>query len=236
MSSLFAFPERAAVNRPLPKARLTGFLRQTGTAGRAPTRLRERLAEQVQDILWAYKLAPETTNLPAGGGVKEVQVFHVLLKGTELDQDLLTAIDRAVNFPVWFELHHTHAEAAAQSGLIQPIAAPKRPHATDRAKQVLGDYLSGEPQPAGTARTPLPPALDLGALHTAMLQALIPLAPRPGEDLHTQLGRFNELRAKQRELARLEARLRREVQFNRKVALNRQVQTLRQAVAELTDN
>jgi hypothetical protein len=35
----------------------------------------------VPDILWAYKLAPETTNLPAGGGIAEIQVFRVLLKG-----------------------------------------------------------------------------------------------------------------------------------------------------------
>lgn len=233
MSGLFAFPDRAAVDRPLPKTRLTGFLRQAGTAGRAPTRLRERLAGQVQDIIWAYKLAPETTNLPAGNGIAEVQVFRVLLKGTELDQELLAAIDRAVNFPVWFELHHTSAEAAAESGLIQPVAAPKRPHAVDGAKQVLGGYLSGEPQPAATARTPLPPALDLGALHTAMLQSLIPLPPRPGEDLQAQIDRLDELRRKQRELARLEARLRREAQFNRKVTLNRSVRALREALQAL---
>jgi hypothetical protein len=187
----------------------------------------------VQDILWAYKLAPETTNLPAGGGIAEIQVFRVLLKGTELDQDLLAAVDRAVNFPVWFELHHIRDEAAAESGMIQPIAAPKRPHATEGAKQVLGDYLSGESQPAATARTPLPPALDLGALHTAMLQSLIPLPPGPGEDLQTQIHRLNELRGKQRELARLDARLRREVQFNRKVALNPQVRALREALQAL---
>ncbi|WP_295880219.1 DUF4391 domain-containing protein [uncultured Thiohalocapsa sp.] len=232
MSGLFAFPDRAAVNRLLPKTRLTEFLRQAGTGGRAPVRLRERLAAQVQDIVWAYKLAPETINLPAGSGAEEIQVFRVLLKGAELDHDLLRAVDRAVSFPVWFELHHARGEGA-DNGLIQPIAAPKRPHATDTARQVLGDYLTGAPQAASTTRAPLPPALNLGALHTAMLQSLIPLAPRPGEDLRSQLERLNELRGKQRELDRLEARLRREAQFNRKVALNRQVRALREALQAL---
>jgi hypothetical protein len=77
---------------------------------------------------------------------------------------------------------------------------------------------------------------DLKPLHTAMLRSLIPLAPRPGEDLQAQLERLHELRAKQRELIRLEARLRREAQFNRKVALNRQVRALRQAVSALASD
>jgi hypothetical protein len=58
-----------------------------------------------------------------------------------------------------------------------------------------------------------------------------PLPPRPGEDLNAQQQRLNDLRAKQRELDRPEARLRREAQFSRKVALNRQVRAQRDAVA-----
>jgi hypothetical protein len=95
----------------------------------------------------------------------------------------------------------------------------------------IASLFTGKPQPANTPRAPLPPALDPGALHTAMLQSPIPLPPRPGEDLNAQQQRLNDLRAKQRELDRLEARLRREAQFSRKVALSRQVRALRDAVA-----
>jgi hypothetical protein len=142
--------------------------------GRAPAKLRQRLAEQVQDIVWAYKLAPETINLPAGGGVAEVQVFRVLLKGAELDHDLLRAVDRAVSFPVWFELHPEATAAPTTGGMLQPMAAPKRPHATDSARQVLGEYLAGEPQPADAPRAPLPPGAEPAGAGAAggALQAL----------------------------------------------------------------
>src|SRR3546814_3288130 len=51
---------------------------------------------QVEQIVWAFKLAPETLHLPERPGVPEVQVFSIQLKVPELHRDVLRSIDGAI--------------------------------------------------------------------------------------------------------------------------------------------
>lgn len=204
---LFDYPERAAVGTVIPKAQIVARARSRG--------LRDRLSAQVGEILWAYKLAPVSLNLAASAELAEFQVFRVTLKpGTEsIAEPLLRAIDQAVPSPIVFEVYNqTH---------VHTVAAYKRPSDADASKEVLGDYLWGDPLPLETPRLPLPVALDMDGLYREMLRRLIPLPARAGEGLRDQLDRLMQVRAAERECARLEALLAREKQFNRKVEINR---------------
>ena len=96
---LFAFSPQAKVGRVVAKSKVY----QHATVGKA---LRERFVNQVDQILWQYKLAPETVNLPATLAVPEIQVFDIALKSPDLDVDVLAAIDRAIPLPIVFQLHH----------------------------------------------------------------------------------------------------------------------------------
>jgi hypothetical protein len=222
VTSLFAYPSQASVRRTVPKSRIYRF-------GLATERLQDRFVQQVEEIVWAYKLAPETVNLPPAGDVSEIQVFHVVLRGAELDDAVLATIDRGVNFPILFEL------VAADGMRVQPVAAYKRRSEASPDRQVIGDYLHDDWLPADAERAPLPFALDLSGLYAALLRPLIPLPPRPGEDLRAQLERLDRMRAKEREVRHAEARLRRERQFNRKVSLNAELRRLRAELARLSD-
>jgi hypothetical protein len=164
---------------------------------------------------WAHKLAPETLNLPATPAVPEIQVFRVTLKGDALDDDILRAIDRAIPFPLMFEL--------VAGDRVQPAAAYKRPSEAERGKWVLSDPLRGEWSALDAPRAPLPVAVNMGALYDGMLSALMPVAPVPGEDVETRLARLAAIRAKEREIAQLQSRLKRESQFNIKVTLHGQL-------------
>ena len=55
-------------------------------------------------IIWSYKLSPETLNLPAKGGVDEIQIFTLILKNENLKNDVLAAIDKAIPSPIIFIL------------------------------------------------------------------------------------------------------------------------------------
>ena len=95
--ALVSYPKQAEFGRTLPKNKI---YEHSG----ANTWLKDLFVEQVEQIVWRYKLAPETTNLPAKPGVPEIQVFTILLKTTELHHDVLRCIDGAVQFPIIFEL------------------------------------------------------------------------------------------------------------------------------------
>ncbi|HRK86967.1 MAG TPA: DUF4391 domain-containing protein [Alcaligenes faecalis] len=217
-SALIAYPKQAAVDRILPKSKVYEH-------GGANTRLKELFVKQVEQIVWAFKLASETLHLPERPGVPEIQVFSIQLKGPELHRDVLRSIDGAIPFPIVFELTF--------EGKTQVIAAYKRPNETDTSRWVLSDYFASKWFPAGCERTTMPIALHLGGLYEQLLHRLIPLPARPQETLAELIERVEQAQAKQREVDKTSARLAKEKQFNRKVEINAQLRQLKNDHAAL---
>lgn len=218
--TLYHYPPQTALKRVIPKTRIYD--------GAAPsTALRDRFVREVDQITWAHKLAPETLNLPATAAVPEIQVFRVTLKGDALHDDILRAVDRAIPFPLLFEL--------VAGERIQPAAAYKRPSEAERGKWVLSDPLRGEWVACDAARAPLPVAVNMGALYDRMLSALMPVAPVPGEHVETRIARLAAIRAKELEIAQLQSRLKRESQFNIKVTLHGQLAEAQAAFDHMKD-
>ena len=217
--ALIAYPKQAAFGRVLPKNKI---YEHSG----ANARLKNLFVEQVEQIIWQYKLAPETINLPARLGVPEIQIFSIQLKSTELHEDVLRCIDGAVQFPILFELHHGQGDQAK----TQVVAAYKRPSDADASRWVLSSHFTSDWMPAATARTAMPLALDMAQLYSALLQRLIPLTARPQELLSDWVARVELANTKRSEIEKTQARLTKEKQFNRKVDINA---TLRQLMNEL---
>ncbi len=214
-SALVSYPAQAAFGRTLPKSKI---YEHSG----ANTRLRDLFVKQVDQIIWQYKLAPETINLPARKGVPEIQIFSVQLKTPELHWDVLRCIDRAVQFPVLFEL--------CLAGRTRVVAAYKKPGEAGVAHWTLSDYFASDWLPADSARAAMPVVLNLGALYAQLLYPLIPLPARPHESLAELVERVSKVQATQREVDKTVSRLEKEKQFNRKVEINA---TLRRLKSEL---
>ncbi len=118
---------------------------------------------------------------------------------------------------------------------IQPAAAYKRPSEAERGKWVLSDPLRGEWTAHDAPRAPLPVAVNMGVLYDRMLSALMPVAPVPGEDVESRLARLAAIRAKEREIAQLQSKLKRESQFNIKVTLHGQLAEAQAAFDHMKD-
>ena len=203
--ALIAYPAQAAFGRILPKSKI---YEHSG----ASARLKGLFVKQVEQIVWQYKLAPETINLAAKPWVPEIQVFAIQLKTAELNLDVLRCIDGAVQFPIIFELGF--------DGRMQVIAAYKRPNESDATRWVLSDYFATKWLPNNIQRTALPMALDLGGLFEQVLQCLIPLLARAQESFADLLARVGQVTAMHREVEKTASKLAKEKQFNRKVEIN----------------
>lgn len=209
------YPAQAAFGRTLPKSKLY-------THSHASTRLKNLFVQQVEQIVWQYKLAPETINLPARPAVAEIQVFGIQQKTSELSLDVLRAIDQAVQFPIIFELTH-----AGRTQVAACYKSPgKRLNNSDASRWVLSDYFATGWLADNAQRSAQPVALHLGSLYTQLLRALLPLPARQHETLAEQVARLGALAAKQREADKTAARLGQERQFNRKVAINAELRLL----------
>jgi hypothetical protein len=250
---LFAWPKQAAFNRVVPKSKIYEHAVVSSA-------LKERFVQQVEQIKWAYKLAPETVNLPATEGVSEIQVFVITLKGDELDQAVLKAIDQAIPFPLIFEV--------MDGARVKMVAAYKRfaqspKNNSDIGRWSLGSYFDTGWKPDTLLRERLPVALDMEALYEQLLIPLVRVRPSnvlvsgleelpsisdsamatysPGSDLKPSARLTLEQRIKLAEdaavqmklIERLEGRLGREKQFNKRLAINTELRAAKQELQRL---
>jgi hypothetical protein len=187
--------------------------------------LRALFVDQVESITWAFKLAPETINLPAKPDVPEIEVFEIALKLPDVNHAVLKCIDKAIPFPILFVLRY--------GGQSQAVAAYKRPSEAAHpqggqvSQWVVGDYYVAPWQKDGLPRPGLPVALDLQGLYEQLLRQHLVVPARAGESLRDQLDRLSLLSAKQVAAAKLETRLAQEKQFNRRIEINAQLRTIR---------
>lgn len=236
--TLYDWPCATSFGRVIPKNKIYEH-------ASANTVLKDLFVREVDQIVWSHKLAPETVNLPATKQVTEIQVFRIAMRTGALDRDVLRAIDRAIPFPLIFELFH--------DGRVKLVAAYKRPSESDSARRVLGDYFESNWLPEDAPRRPLPVALTLGALYEQLLSPLVegqaarlasgvaeasatysPTAAQTAPvSLETRIARVEAINAKTREVERIKARLAREKQFNKRVAINAELRAAKQELERL---
>ncbi len=218
--ALVSYPAKAAFGRTLPKNKVYEH-------SSANSRLKDIFVKEVEQIVWQYKLAPETINLPARLSVPEIQVFSIQLKTSKLNRDVLRAIDVAVQFPILFELGFDNS--------VQVVACYKQFNEGEGSRGILSDYFETDWLPADSQRTPMPLALDLASLYEQLLCRLIPLQARPQEPVSALVERFGQVQARQREVTRAAALLGKERQFNRKVEINATIRKLKAELEQLSE-
>jgi len=219
---LFAFPQKAAFGRVVSKEAIYRH-------GTLSTAAKELFVRQVERITWQYKLAPETINIPATFAVPEIQVFSVQLRQIAYSPEILTAIDRVVQFPVLFELCYQEQ--------VQYVAAWKRPAnalsaETPPEKWIMSAHFFGPWLAVDSPRMPLPRALNLEALYAALISPLLPFEARENEGIAERIARIEAIQKLQAEIARGEEKLNKEKQFNKKISINQELR-LRKEQLEL---
>ncbi len=184
-------------------------------------------AAEVERIRWAYKLAPETINLPEKDGVSEIQIFEIELKTDDLHHDVLKAIDRAIPTPILFVLKNSNQQ-------IRYVAAYKRPSRSDSHKWVTGEYFETEwMDESSHKRVALPVVIDMAMLYQCLLENIMPVSIRTGEDMQQFVERGERFLALSQEADKVRRRLQRERQFNRKVEINRKLKHIIREMEQL---
>lgn len=220
-ATLYKWPAAAKFDRVVPKSKFYAH-------SSIPVTVREKFVSEVQRITWAYKLADATIHLSGSDAVSEIQVFIVDAKDDDISDTVLTAIDKAIPFPIIFEIN----SGVLEHQRTRMVAAHKQ--LSDGAPQISAYFTTGW-QPADTPRAPLPPAIDLNSMYARILTPIFPVSIRPGEDLLAAAGRVGQARKLEREITIIEKRLRSEPQLNRKVELRRRLRDLAAAITALTN-
>jgi hypothetical protein len=219
MNYIYHFPEKATFNKVIPKNTIYSYAKPS-------SKVKELFIRQVEKITWAYKLSPQTINLPADGYVTEIQVIVVDLKNNNFNQEILKTIDKAIPSPLIFVLRVANKICYAM--------AYKRQSEADQSKWVISEYFYSPWMNENQQKKPLPVALNLRILYEILIKNLSPVSPLPDEEMETFINRVEELNIKQREAEKLQNKIRREKQFNRKVELNNNLKKIRSEIKVLT--
>lgn len=100
---MITFPEYTKVGRIIAKENFYGNI---------DTATKNLFQSEISRIIWEYKLAPNTINLPAKKW-PEIEVFRIILKNGEIPEKVLKAIDSAIPYPILFLIEKGSIEKAA---------------------------------------------------------------------------------------------------------------------------
>lgn len=100
-------PTSTKVGRVVPKEK---FYSKTSINAK----LRQLFTDEIDKIIWAYKIAPHTLNITAKD-YEELQVFEITLKKSELSMTILKHIDTFIPYPILFVLKRPGAEKVIMS-------------------------------------------------------------------------------------------------------------------------
>jgi hypothetical protein len=200
---LFNYPKKAYFGKTIPK---TKFYEH----GNASNKLKDLFVKQVDQITWLYKLAPETINVSATKEVPEIQVFEIALKGDDLSEEVLHCIDKAVQFPIIFEIK-------SELG-IRTVCALKTRSIADGWK--ISYYMQSSVVPKDASRIPLDVSLNLNSIYEQIIRAVSVTKVMQGESLQDYVGRGAAIKSKTIMIDGLKQKVKTEKQFNKKVELN----------------
>lgn len=88
---MFNLPKTTEFNKRIPKQRFYENMSVTSA-------IKKIFVEQIQNIVWANKIAPTTVNVRAGENVSEIQIFKISLHTDKFDSSVLKQIDKAIPY------------------------------------------------------------------------------------------------------------------------------------------
>lgn len=174
--------------------------------------MKKAFVEQIRIIYWRNKIANATLNLAAGGQVTEIEVFEVRLSAPELDESVLRQIDREIPYHILFLLEY-EGEYRAAIG-YKEAAAGKTAFKVDR-------YYSTDWMDEDDLHVHLE-GLTLDAVYENFVRQIAGDALGAGENTSLK----DSVEQLEKQIAELEAKIRKEKQPKKKFELVQQMKSL----------
>lgn len=183
--------------------------------------LKKIFVEQVRIIYWKNKIAASTTNLAAGTDVTELEVFEVRLSSPVLDDSLLRQIDKEIPYHILFLLEY---EGKYQAWIGYKEAAASG----NKAFKVNGYYHT-----EWLVEDELPlklEGLNVDAVYENFVRQIAGdklKTEAAGESLKESVARDEQKQALQKQIATLQAKIRKEKQLNKQMPMNTELKKLK---------
>ena len=183
--------------------------------------LKKVFVEQVRIIYWKNKIAASTTNLAAGTDVTELEVFEVRLSSPVLDDSLLRQIDKEIPYHILFLLEY--------QGKYQAWIGYKEAAASGNKAFKVNGYYHTE----WLVEDELPlklEGLNVDAVYENFVRQIAGdklKTEAAGESLKESVARDEQKQVLQKQIATLQAKIRKEKQLNKQMQMNTELKKLK---------
>lgn len=215
---MFGFPVSTEFNKRIPKQKFYENIEISPAVKRI-------FVEQIHIIYWRNKLAAATLNLAAGDAVTEIEIFEVKLNTPQLDEAVLRQIDKAIPYHILFVLTY-EGKAQAWIGYKEATSGGN----TFKVNR----YYHTEWMPENELQFSVD-GLNMDAVYESLVRQIAGerLQALSHESLKESVGRDEERRRLEKQIAALENKLHKEKQLNRKMELNAELKRLKKELAEI---
>lgn len=209
---MLGLPKTTEFNKRIPKQKFYENLSVTPAIKKAFT-------EQIKIIYWRNKLAATTLNLAPDEQVKEIEVFEVKLTSPDLDENVLRLIDREIPYHILFLLEF--------DGKYQAVMGYKEAAGSGKAAFKVDRYYRTEWLPEEDLPLYLE-GLTIDAVYENFVRQIAGDSLSGGEDttLKESVEQQKQREQLEKQIAALEAKMKKEKQLNRKMELKAEIKKL----------
>lgn len=213
---MLGLPKSTEFNKRIPKQKFYENLSVTPA-------MKTAFTEQIKIIYWRNKLAATTLNLAPGRIVTEIEVFEIRLTSPDLDEDILRLIDREIPYHILFLLEYDRKYQAAM-GYKEAASSGKAAFKVERyyrtewlTEEELSLHLEG---------------LTIDAVYENFIRQIAGdrLTGSENTTLKESVEQQKQREQIEKQIAALEAKMKKEKQLNRKMELKAEIKKLKQAL------
>ena len=212
-------PKSTEFNKRIPKQKFYEKLNVTPA-------LKRSFIDQIQTVIWRNKIAESTINIAPGKAVTEIEIFEIQLNSSELDTDVLKLIDKEIPYHIVFILSF--------DGKYQAWTAYKEEAASGNSAFKVDTYYHTEW--VEEEKLPLKAdGLDIDRVYENFVRQIAGDALKNvnDESLKESVEREKKREQLKKQIAVLEAKMRKEKQFNKQVEMNGQLKRLKKELEVL---
>ena len=217
---MLGLPKSTEFNKRIPKQKFYDNLTVSPT-------LKRSFVDQIRIIYWANKIAPSTLNLAEGKNVTEIEVFHIRLNQETLDENVLKQIDREIPYHILFVLEY--------DGKYKAVMGYKEAAGSGKVAFKVDRYYQTEWMPEDKLPVHLD-GMNIDTVYENFVRQIagdVLQAATPQESLKESVARYDRRDDLQKQINKLQAKIRKEKQLNRQMEMNAELKGLKKKMGEL---
>lgn len=216
---MLGLPKSTEFNRRIPKQKFYENLSVTPA-------LKRVFVDQIKVIYWRNKIAATTMNLAAGDIVTEIEVFEVRLDDPKLDVSVLRLIDKKIPYHIIFLLEY--------DGKYQAWTAYKEETASGNSAFKVGTYYHTDWLPESELPLKID-GLNIDKVYENFVRQIAgeALQADSSETLKESVERNAKRQQLEKQIAALQAKVRKEKQLNKQVQMNTELKKLKKELEEI---